>query len=148
MNNNIFVSVFKFLFTVLSLVIILPGVFENDYRILTLSFAVFILCKLVDNIYEIVCAKHIIFFINLIQFLLGIISVAICFFYIAVIFSINGIDKDVQNIDKYPLIGSSDYPYIFILLTGVYVMSDLFLLIKDFYLNLKTKQSVCKIINK
>lgn len=146
MNNNIFVSVFKFLFTALSLAIILPGAFESDYRILTLSFAVFVFGKITDNIIEIQSKKSFEFFINLFECILGILAVFLCFFYLAAFLNVSLSSQNISALSNYPVIGSCIYPIIIKIIIGIYIFFDLVLLLSFIHKMQLTKEQVSKVI--
>lgn len=81
MKEHISVFIFKFLFTVLSLAIILPGIIFNDYKNVVLSYAIFSFTKITDNINGLY--EHNYFKWIFSEIVLGIITTCFCFFYIA-----------------------------------------------------------------
>lgn len=61
-DEKVSIPIFRFLFTVLSLAIIIPSMWESDYRVLTLSFAVFSFSKVVDSVVGLLQQRNVFFF--------------------------------------------------------------------------------------
>lgn len=88
-DDNCGVIIFKWLVTIMSLVIVLPALFDNETRIaFTLTSCVFIFSKFVDNMEGI--SKYKTYFqtvFSIIGSIVGAIAIGLCFYYFAAIFN-------------------------------------------------------------
>lgn len=150
-NSDNSLAVFKWLATVLSVAITLPGCFDSKYAmVFILATCVFIFGKLVDNIEGIV--KHnptwqII--ICIIGTFIGVVAIGCCFYYISAISNATQIiagetvhlTSDV-DMKKYPFFSNSFLSSILFWILCFYVFEDTLLCGCEIAKYIKTKRKV------
>lgn len=124
MINRFLVAVLNLLVTAISIGVALPGFYEEDFRIMTLTFLVLFMSKLVSSIngYDKEmnsCFKVLI----LVECFVDVIAIAFCFHYLFVILNI---DVKTIPVDSYSVFSGKFYFYLIIVVSAVHVLFDLF----------------------
>lgn len=145
MTERISISIFRFLFTILSLAIIVPCMWGSDYAVLTLSFTVFSFSKIVDSVDGILQRRNVFFLLYVIECFISIIAVSFCFFYLSVF--VNDIAVfDMSKSFAFCLFITDVYPRILVCITTIYFITDAFDLVRIIYDFYHTKCMVHKMI--
>ncbi len=144
--DNLGSSILKLLITILSLAIVQPGFWEDDYRVVTLTLALFFLSRIVDTIQQIGKGwYHFFAFVKTLEIVSGIFGAGLCFYYIAVIFSIG--TERIDGIMRYPFITYRGFPVILMGLSAVFVCCDILQCGMAAYKKWMTHNEVMKVVN-
>lgn len=123
MSSELGNSILKLLVTSLSLAIAVPGFWDEDYKIVTLTLAVFFLSRIIGVVQE---TNSSLFpkamLVKFMEAISGIAGSAFCFYYFAIAFSNNTFRKDSLRI--YPLFSKNAFPMILLILSAVYILTD------------------------
>lgn len=144
MNGKVGVNVLKCLITAISVAIAMPGLWEEDYRVVTLTLLVFYLSKIIEAVDGIGTDdfphERI---VRIIQSFIGVASVAACFYYLAVSVSDTGATIITEN----PII-SVFYSAWLVFAAASFFAIDLLICGISFYKNYRTVKATIEIVNK
>ena len=144
MNGKVGVNVLKCLITAISVAIAMPGLWEDDYRVVTLTLVVFYLSKIIEAVdgidsddfpHERV--------VRIIQCIIGVAAVAACFYYLAV--SVNDIGATI--ITENPII-SIFYSAGLVFAAASFFAIDVLICGISFYKEYRKVKATITIVNK
>lgn len=144
MNGKVGVNVLKCLITAISVAIAIPGLWEKDYRVVTLTLLVFYLSKIIEAVDGIESDdfphERI---VRIIQCTIGVAAVAACFYYLAASVSETGVTIITENsyIKKFYATG-------LVFAAASFFAIDMIICGISFFKKYHTIKAINKIINK
>jgi hypothetical protein len=143
-NGKVGVNVLKCLITAISVAIAMPGLWEKDYRVVTLTLLVFYLSKIVEAVdgLESDGFPHE-RLVRILQCIIGIAAIAACFYYLAVSVSEIGVTIITDN-PNIKIIYSAGL----VSAAAAFFAIDLLICGISFFKKYRTVKAINKIINR